>query len=677
MLVVAILGASAALAVPVGRAFGPPGLGERDPGPGAPAPAPPPSVRTGIPTSGAVHNRIASVGLKPAPGSYLTTTPAWLTYDGHDAAFYVAVPASSVDIITDVTPYDYAIQVTVPVGADPFGLAYDNLSAEVFVTNTGSDNVSVLSGFLPEPVASIPVGTSPTGVAYDPIDNAVYVANSASNTVTIINATSLRVSATVRVGADPIGVAADPSGGNVYVADNGSDAVSVIEGLGNRVMATVPVGYDPDALAVDNLTDAVYVSNEGSGNVSVLAEINDTVVGSISVGAEVKLEGIVYDWEDGLVWAAGGRDPIVVLDPATARVVSEIAYDPSGIALDPVTGNVCVTNSGNSTFSCVLAEAGTVEAVGAPWLTASVPLDFLETGLGTSDTWELALAQYGSPLTVWVGALSLDVYPGLSYAFSVVPDPPYWASPSSGVVFVGQTGATITVRFSDTPSYPVNFSESGLPRGTAWHVNLSGQANITSTSATANLSIGNGTYNYTFATDNKDYQPVAVGGSFMVEGATVYRSVIFLAAPLYALTFTERGLPTDTYWEVALDGTLRSTEGTTISSEGPNQTYAFQLGPVPGYSPYPTTGSFLVDGAGVTIVVSFEPVGATGGVKNGTSPVPAPYELFGLPGSEGWAVLGGLIAVALAGALGVGYVLGRRPSGIRRPPSVPPGAGSP
>jgi YVTN family beta-propeller protein len=676
MSVLAILCGSAVLVAPALRGVGSSKLGAGDLAPRARTAAAPPSYRTGIPVSGAVHNRIATVALKPAPGSYLETTPAWLTYDGRDAAFYVAVPASSLDIITNVTSYDYTIQVTVPVGSDPFGVAYDNLSGEIFVTNTGSDNVSVLSGFLPEPVASIPVGASPTGVSYDPIDNEVYVANSASNTVTIINATSLRVVSTVGVGVGPVGVAADPSGGNVYVADNGSNAVTVIQGIADRVLATVPVGDGPDALAVDNVSDAVYVSNERSANVSVLSEINDTVIGAISVGAGIQPQGIVYDWEDGLVWVAGGRDSVVVLDPATARVVSDIFYDPSGMVLDPVTGSVCLTNSANSTFACVLAATGTIEEEYVPWLTTSVPLNFEETGLGKNVTWELELAPYGPTLTAWDGSLSLEAYPGLSYAFSVVPDPPYWASPSSGVVAVGQTGATIDVRFSDTATYPVNFSESDLPHGTAWYVNISGQATLTSTSPTANLSLGNGTYNFTFATNNKDYQPAPENGSFVVEGARVYRSIAFSPAPLYSLSFAERGLPSDTDWEVALDGTLRSSEGSTIAFDGPNQTYAFQLGPVASYSPYPTTGSFVVDGAGVKIVVSFEPVGPVGGTKNVTSP-PGPYQLFGLPGNEGWAVFGGLVGVAIAGALSVGYVLGRRSSGVGGPPSVPPGAGSP
>ena len=49
----------------------------------------------------------------------------------------------------------------------PVSVAYDSGKGEIFVTNNGGNNVSVISDSSNRVVASIPVGYAPDGVAYD------------------------------------------------------------------------------------------------------------------------------------------------------------------------------------------------------------------------------------------------------------------------------------------------------------------------------------------------------------------------------------------------------------------------------------------------------------------------------------------------------------------------------
>ena len=72
----------------------------------------------------------------------------------------------------------------VPVGVVPEGLAYDSGNGYVYVANTGSNNVSVISRTTV--VATITV-SSPVGVAYDGGDEYVYVADDGANFVTVIS----------------------------------------------------------------------------------------------------------------------------------------------------------------------------------------------------------------------------------------------------------------------------------------------------------------------------------------------------------------------------------------------------------------------------------------------------------------------------------------------------------
>src|SRR5205823_2152487 len=92
------------------------------------------------------------------------------------------------------------IVAAIPVGNGPYGLAYDSGNAYVYVANSGSGNVSVISGM--NVIATVPVGNYPGGVAYDSGNGYVYVTNCGSNNVSVIDGTI--VIATVPVGNCPV-----------------------------------------------------------------------------------------------------------------------------------------------------------------------------------------------------------------------------------------------------------------------------------------------------------------------------------------------------------------------------------------------------------------------------------------------------------------------------------------
>ena len=77
-----------------------------------------------------------------------------------------------------------------------------------------------------------------------------YITNTGSNSVSVIDTATNTVVATVAVGFAPLGVAVNPAGTRVYVANNGSNNVSVIDTATNTVAATVAVGFSPDAFGL-------------------------------------------------------------------------------------------------------------------------------------------------------------------------------------------------------------------------------------------------------------------------------------------------------------------------------------------------------------------------------------------------------------------------------------------
>lgn len=97
-----------------------------------------------------------------------------------------------------------------------------------------------------------------------------YISNGGSNTVTVLDLVFLRADRTLQVGQDPTGMAANPKRNEVYVVNTRSGSVSVIDAAVNRVVATIPVRRQPYAISVDAEGRRAYVANAGSNSVSVI-----------------------------------------------------------------------------------------------------------------------------------------------------------------------------------------------------------------------------------------------------------------------------------------------------------------------------------------------------------------------------------------------------------------------
>ncbi len=163
---------------------------------------------------------------------------------------------------------------------------------------------------------------------------------------------------------------------------------------------------------------------------------------------------------------------------------------------------------------------------------------------------------------------------------------------------------------SSTPppaTYGVTFTESGLPSGSTWYVNVTASGSTksySSTSTSLSFSELNGSYTYKVASLSKTYAPSAYSGSFTVNGAKVSESVTFTEVK-YTVTFTESGLPSGTSWSVTLGGTASSSTSTAISFSEPNGSYSFTVGTVSGYTSSPSSGSTTVKGSSTSTAITF------------------------------------------------------------------------
>ena len=72
-----------------------------------------------------------------------------------------------------------------------------------------------------------------------------YITNSGSNTVSVLNLATMKIERVLATGINPSGVTANPAKNEVYVVNTDSGTVSIIDASRNQVTGSVAVGRMP------------------------------------------------------------------------------------------------------------------------------------------------------------------------------------------------------------------------------------------------------------------------------------------------------------------------------------------------------------------------------------------------------------------------------------------------
>jgi YVTN family beta-propeller protein len=283
---------------------------------------------------------------------------------------------------------------SITVGQGPQWIALDLQDHTAYTANFGAADVSVVnlaqcnaedsSGCTQKPT-EVPVGSQPWALSIDPQFHTVYVINDSDETLSAINGATCngtvhtscsRRPPTMQVGGGPQAVVADPVTGTVFVANFTDDTVSVVAAASCNANVTtgcrheppaVNVGTSPDGLAFDGVTQSLYVANEGDNTVSVIDTARCNVSKASGCGRPVATvhvgngpAGVVVDQASHTAYVTdNGASTVSVIDTATCnaemtsgcgQVPATVAAgdNPFGIALDPVTHTVYVTDLGAS-----------------------------------------------------------------------------------------------------------------------------------------------------------------------------------------------------------------------------------------------------------------------------------------------------------------------------------------
>jgi phospholipase C len=201
--------------------------------------------------------------------------------------------------------------------------------------------------------------TNPYGAAATPDGSEVWVTESGTNTVSVISTSTNKITNTVVVGIYPHGIAITPDGKTAYVANTGpntgpggSQTVSVCDVAGQTETGTIDVGEAPQIVTVSpdgslvfvTCADGVYVIKTSGGHVSKLPEPLH------------QPHGVTVTPDGRHAWVTDSeRDQVVVLSTSTLRTVARIGVGrtPWNTAFSSDGSSAYVTNSNENTVSVI------------------------------------------------------------------------------------------------------------------------------------------------------------------------------------------------------------------------------------------------------------------------------------------------------------------------------------
>ena len=239
-----------------------------------------------------------------------------------------------------------------------------------YVTNQGSDDVSIVDGDRLTETARVPVGRSPAGVSVSDVAGRAYVSNPDGPSLSAIELASGRVVAEVALSGAAVGIATAPDGSRVYAADWYAHRLRVFD-AGLAPVGHVEVGRTPAGIAISPAGDRIYVANRDDDDVAVIDAHRLQVLARIGVGEHPFALALTPDGHR-LLAANVFSDDVSVIDLAEAREIARVPVGsaPYGIAFDGDGARAFVTNQHADSLSVI--DMARLE-VAATWPTAEYP----------------------------------------------------------------------------------------------------------------------------------------------------------------------------------------------------------------------------------------------------------------------------------------------------------------
>ena len=209
------------------------------------------------------------------------------------------------------------------------------------------------------------LGSQPWAAGIDPRTNLAYVADRSSAQVTVVDVTGNRIVRFQDVGVQPEHIAVDSRNAHVYVSNVSSGTLSVLDaGNNGQLLSTIALGSNPSFVALDTSSNLAYVAamcGDPPGCTiggPFLLKIDGgarTIIQQDTVRLPASGTGVAFDEINRLMYVATANNTVAIVDPVGNKVINEIAVGvtPEGMAINPLTRKLYVSNMGDRTVSVI------------------------------------------------------------------------------------------------------------------------------------------------------------------------------------------------------------------------------------------------------------------------------------------------------------------------------------
>jgi YVTN family beta-propeller protein len=283
-----------------------------------------------------------------------------------------------------------------------------NYREYAYVTNGGSDTVTVLDVINVRVDRELPVGRNPVAVAENPTRNEIYVVNSGATggagSISVIDAEHNAVVATIPLHKQPVSIDLDAAGGFAYAANSGSNSVSLVDLKARREIEQIGAGEEPVAARISHDGKSLVVANLRGNSVSVI-DVASRRVRAVFNGCPGAADVVILpDSSKAFVPCSTGHQVMVIAlasadakspEPDRLETLMDVGRGPVDLALKPDGGELFASNSLSDSVSEIY---NTTDEVGDTYMIGADPV----RGLVSRDNALLYVAnQRSDELTVY------------------------------------------------------------------------------------------------------------------------------------------------------------------------------------------------------------------------------------------------------------------------------------
>jgi LPXTG-motif cell wall-anchored protein len=517
---------------------------------------------------------------------------------------------------------------TITVGSGPTGIAITADGEKAYVTNYGSNNVSVINLNNGQPGTSITVGTNPTSIEISPTGGFAYVTNyndpgNLSSVSRIDLSTGSVTSITHPSLVGPVDVVFSPDGSKAYVSNQGSittrgTLISVISTSSNAVTETITVPQDPQDLAISADGNKLFVSHPFGGQVSIIdVSVSPAVVSTPITGLTAPQGLALVGTSNNLtlyVAEKGAANRVSVYDATTFALKTRITgfVGPQQLTLNGPQSSgtlLFVANRGANNVRIIDVNQNTLTSqilsVGSQPFAVTFAPNGLKAYVANAGGTTLSVITYYQPRTLSFATTSYTLPYGATQTVTAAPSSgagtgtfAYSAGSSTACTVNASTGVVTMTAPSGTCSISASITQGGTTVNDAYQA-ASTTTSVTITPQAAPLGITAGT------------QTVVVGGT-ITPSYSITSGALISPDALSGVTYTYQGTGSTSYSASTTPptavGTYSVTPAVATFSSGSASNYAITYNP----------GSLVIQEQPTAITISV----TSQAIQSGVSPTP-------------------------------------------------------